>query len=105
MLQRGMTCFVAMAATVPLSGFVTAQEYPVKIVRLVIPYPPGGSAEAQARIVAQALQAEWKQSVVIENKPGAGTTLGAAVATESPASPDQTNCHSGATAAATTTVT
>ncbi len=78
MLQRGMKCIVAMAATVSLAGFATAQEYPAKIVRLVIPYPPGGSAEAQARIVAQALQAEWKQSVVIENKPGAGTTLGAA---------------------------
>ena len=65
MLQRGMKCIVAMAATVSLAGFATAQEYPAKIVRLVIPYPPGGSAEAQARIVAQALQAEWKQSVVV----------------------------------------
>ncbi|MFM9888160.1 MAG: tripartite tricarboxylate transporter substrate binding protein [Burkholderiales bacterium] len=84
MLHRGLKCIVAMMATALFAGAVTAQEYPAKIVRLVIPYPPGGSAEAQARIVAQALQAEWKQNVVIENKPGAGTTLGAAFVAKAP---------------------
>ncbi len=85
MLQHHMKWIGAVALGVGLAGTVTAQEYPAKIVRLVIPYPPGGSAEAQARIVAQGLQAEWKQSVVIENKPGAGTTLGAAFVAKAPA--------------------
>ncbi len=85
MLQQHMKWIGAVALGVGLAGTVTAQEYPAKIVRLVIPYPPGGSAEAQARIVAQGLQAEWKQSVVIENKPGAGTTLGAAFVAKAPA--------------------
>ena len=61
-----------------IAGNVAAQGFPNKLVRLVIPYPPGGSAEAQARILAQALSEEWRQQVIIENKPGAGTTVGAA---------------------------
>jgi tripartite-type tricarboxylate transporter receptor subunit TctC len=68
---------VALALSI-LSGAALAQSYPSKVVRLVVPYPPGGSAEAQARIVAQALSDDWKQPVIIENKPGAGTTVGAA---------------------------
>jgi tripartite-type tricarboxylate transporter receptor subunit TctC len=63
-----------------------AQEYPSKLVRLVISYPPGGSSEQVARILTQALTEEWKQPVIIENKPGAGTTLGAAYAAK--ADPD-----------------
>jgi tripartite-type tricarboxylate transporter receptor subunit TctC len=85
MVRQGMKWLGALALGFGWMGGVTAQEYPAKIVRLVIPYPPGGSAEAQARIIAQGLQTEWKQSVVIENKPGAGTTLGAAFVAKAPA--------------------
>ena len=75
----------ALAALAALAAsHAIAQEFPSKIVRLVIPYPPGGSAEAQARIVAQALSDDWKQPVIIENKPGAGTTLGAAFVAKAP---------------------
>jgi tripartite-type tricarboxylate transporter receptor subunit TctC len=85
MLEQGLKWLRAVAIGCAWIGAAGAQEYPSKIVRLVIPFPPGGSAEAQARIIAQGLQTEWKQSVVIENKPGAGTTLGASFVAKAPA--------------------
>lgn len=57
-----------------------AQTFPGKPVRIVIPFSPGGSADAQARILGQKLGELWGQSVLIESKPGAGTTIGAAFA-------------------------
>ncbi|MBI2320114.1 MAG: tripartite tricarboxylate transporter substrate binding protein, partial [Betaproteobacteria bacterium] len=65
------------------AGIAAAQEFPNKLVNLVIPYPPGGSAEAQARIIAQKLGELWNQPVVIINKPGGGTTIGAAFVAKS----------------------
>ena len=61
-----------------------AQAFPVKAVRIVIPFSPGGSADLQARTLGQKLTESWGQSVVIEAKPGAGTTIGAAYAASSP---------------------
>ena len=49
-----------------------AQAYPTRTVRLVIPFPPGGAADTFGRIVADKLGAGWKQSVLVENRPGAG---------------------------------
>src|ERR1043165_2941918 len=62
-----------------------ALDFPTGVVRIVVPYLPGGSAEAQARFLAGELQKQWGKPVIIENKPGAGTTIGAAfVATQKP---------------------
>jgi tripartite-type tricarboxylate transporter receptor subunit TctC len=55
-----------------------ALDFPTKVVRIIVPYAPGGSAEAQARTLAEGLTKVWKQQVIVEDKPGAGTTLGAA---------------------------
>ncbi|HVZ50361.1 MAG TPA: tripartite tricarboxylate transporter substrate binding protein [Pseudolabrys sp.] len=55
-----------------------ALDYPTRFVRIVIPYLPGGSAEAVARMIGQQLHAQWDQPVIVETKPGAGTTIGAA---------------------------
>lgn len=62
-----------------------AQSYPTRPIRLVVPYAPGGGADAIARSMAAGLASELGQALVVENKPGAGTTLGAdAVAKASP---------------------
>ena len=53
-----------------------AQEYPKGVVKLVIPFPPGGPTDVMGRIVAQKLQEVWGSGVIVENKPGAGTTIG-----------------------------
>src|SRR4051812_16378946 len=53
-----------------------ALDYPTRPVRLVVGFPPGGSADIVARIVAQALTERMGQSFIIDNKPGAGSNLG-----------------------------
>jgi len=54
-----------------------AQEWPAKPVRIVVPFPPGGAADAMPRIVADKLAEKWKQPFVIENRAGASGSIGA----------------------------
>jgi tripartite-type tricarboxylate transporter receptor subunit TctC len=61
-----------------------AQTYPSRPIKIVVPSPPGGSTDLLARAVGQRLQAAWGQTVVIENKPGAGLRLGAEFVAKSP---------------------
>ena len=61
-----------------LAGFAAhAQDWPTKPVRFVVPFPPGGAADALPRIVAERLSEKWKQPFVIENRAGATGTIGA----------------------------
>jgi tripartite-type tricarboxylate transporter receptor subunit TctC len=60
-----------------VSSNVAAQEWPAKPVRFVVPFPPGGAADALPRIVAERLSERWKQPFVIENRAGATGTIGA----------------------------
>ena len=53
-----------------------AQSYPVRSIKLIVPFPPGGSTDVVARLLAQRLGDALKQPVVVENKPGVGSVLG-----------------------------
>jgi tripartite-type tricarboxylate transporter receptor subunit TctC len=78
---------IALAAgwLLAAAGDARALDFPTGVVRIIVPYLSGGSAEAQARFLAAELQKQWGKPVIIENKPGAGTTIGAAfVAAQKP---------------------
>ena len=80
-------CVAAIAAAALLQpGEAVAQAWPSKSIRLMVPFPPGGSTDIVARIVAQKLSARLGQPIVIENRGGAGGTLGTAVVAK--AAPD-----------------
>ena len=61
-----------------------AQGYPTKLVRIVVPQAPGGASDALSRIVAQKLGEKWQQTVVVENKVGAGGNIGMEMVAQSP---------------------
>ncbi len=54
-----------------------AQSFPSRAIRIVVPFPAGGPTDINARIIAQRMSEDWKQPVVIENRPGANTAIGA----------------------------
>lgn len=55
---------------------VSAQTYPSKPIKIIVPFTPGSATDVMARIVGERLNAAWGQPVVVENKPGAGGTIG-----------------------------
>jgi len=75
---------LAAIAAALLAAGAFAQAYPAKTVRVIVPFPPGGSADAASRSMAEKLAAMWGQPVVLEHKPGAGTTIAAAYVAASP---------------------
>lgn len=62
-----------------------AQSFPSKPMRIIVPYPAGGATDVSARLVAQRLQEELKQNVIVENKPGASGNLGMVTLLQAPA--------------------
>jgi tripartite-type tricarboxylate transporter receptor subunit TctC len=72
---------VALGAT----GLVHAQTFPTAPVRIVVPFPPGGGTDILARLIARKMNESWGQPVIVDNRPGANGTLGAALVTKAPA--------------------
>ena len=84
-------CGLALKAAAALAGValcagVAAQEYPTRLVRLIIPFPPGGTTDNVARAVSDRLTKSLGQQVIIENRGGAGGMIGAKAVTA--ATPD-----------------
>lgn len=79
---------LSLALGVPAVGLhiqASAQNFPTKPVRIVIPFAPGGSTDANARIINEKLATLWGQSVIIDSKPGANTIIGTDLVAKSPA--------------------
>jgi tripartite-type tricarboxylate transporter receptor subunit TctC len=72
----GLTA-AAVAAPAILPSRAAGADWPVKPVRVVVPFTPGGSTDITARLISNRLQEVWSQSVVVENKPGAGGNIAA----------------------------
>lgn len=84
--KRATVCAFAVFAAAALSpGAALADDYPTRPVRIIVPFPAGGTADAMPRIIADWLSRTWGQPVVIENRAGAGGNIGAeAVANAEP---------------------
>ena len=84
MLKNRLSVFAAACALLGLSA-PTAQAFPDKPVRIIVPQTPGGASDALARVMAQKLGEKWGQPVIVENRAGAGGNIGmGAVATAAP---------------------
>lgn len=80
-----LVCLAVIAASLGTMGVTASgQPYPVKPVRLVVPFPAGGPADVMGRIVGEKLAAMWGQSVIIDNRGGAAGNIGAEAVAKSP---------------------
>ena len=76
MTRRDALALLSGAVAALASGITRAADYPTKPIRLVVPFPAGGASDVIARLTAAELQALRKQSVVVDNKPGANGIIG-----------------------------
>jgi tripartite-type tricarboxylate transporter receptor subunit TctC len=67
------------------AGAQAQTAYPSQPIKFIVPYPAGGTTDVLARMVAQKMQESWQQTVVVENKPGAGGTIGNNLVAKAPA--------------------
>ena len=82
----GLSALCMMAVLVhPAMAQSAADKYPDKPIKIVIPFPPGGSTDTLGRAIAQKLQEKWGQPVLVENRSGASTLIGSAMVAKAPA--------------------
>lgn len=80
-----VAAIAAVALTVPMiAGVAQAQEFPNKAVRIVVPYPPGGTTDMVTRLIGDQLSKVWGQPVIVDNRPGAGGIVGTSLAAKAP---------------------
>ena len=80
-----ITLSIAAAVLSAASGLAQAQSYPAKPVRIIVPFAPGGGSDFIARAIAPPLMKAMGQQFIVDNRPGAGSTLGSEIALKSPA--------------------
>ena len=81
-----IACIVALGCAAPAHAAQTAADYPIRPLRLVVPFVPGGSTDIVARLIAQKLAEQWGKQVVVDNRAGANGAIGMEIVAR--ASPD-----------------
>src|SRR5215213_11468844 len=84
-MNKSLRAIVLCAALFAAAGFVHAQAFPVKPVRIVVPLAPGGSTDVLARLVAAKLSELWGQTVLVDNRGGGATMIGSEIVARAPA--------------------
>ena len=74
---RATLAFFSAALSITSAALTEAQSYPTKPIRLIVPFPPGGELDIVARMLAQKLAETFRQSVVLDNRPGSGSAISA----------------------------
>lgn len=82
MLQK---IIIAAVAALTVIAPAAAQNYPNRPVRFIVPFAPGGNTDVQGRLIAQKLTEAWNQQVVVDNRAGAGGTVGVEMLSKAPA--------------------
>ncbi len=76
---------IAAVAAFTVIASAAAQNYPTRPVRFIVPFAPGGNTDVQGRLIAQKLTEAWSQQVVVDNRAGAGGTVGVEMLAKAPA--------------------
>lgn len=85
MKSRSMASSAAVASVLSLASTASAQQpYPIKPVRLILPYAPGGSTSVTGRLLGHKLTESWGQQVIVDNRPGGNTIIGSEALVRSP---------------------
>lgn len=84
-MKRALRLLTAFAIGFGLSGGAFAEDYPNKPIRLIVPFPPGGGTDIVARVVAQKLGETTGWTIVVDNRPGSGGSVGLSLAGKAPA--------------------
>lgn len=83
--MKKLTSILLAAIALTASTLACSQNYPSKVVKIVVPYPPGGTVDVVARVIAQRLTENLGEQFIVDNRPGASGTLGSNLVAKSPA--------------------
>jgi tripartite-type tricarboxylate transporter receptor subunit TctC len=83
-MKKWLSVTLVCLSGVSIAGLAHAQSWPTKQIKFIVPYPPGGGTDVIARIVQEPLSKELGQQVIIDNRGGAGGSIGSALAAQSP---------------------
>lgn len=81
--RRTLLATLASGAAVAATPFAHAQDYPAQLIRWVVPYPAGGGTDVIARVLAESMRQTLGQQIVVDNRPGASTNIGADIVAKS----------------------
>ncbi|MCC6533383.1 MAG: hypothetical protein IT531_12590 [Burkholderiales bacterium] len=88
-MMRNLAMLAVSVAALVLPQQSSAQSYPARAIRIIVPFPAAGVSDVAARVIGQKLTERWGQQTVVENRTGAGGTIGTELAAR--AEPDGGN--------------